>query len=44
MESDPFDSIRDPLIVAEGQRYKLIIEFGKDKPIWFDEVRSVTLK
>ena len=37
----PFDEISSPLIVAEGTRYNLIIEFGKDKPLWFDEVKNV---
>lgn len=38
----PFDEISDPLIVAEGERYNLIIEFAKDKPFWFDEVRNMS--
>jgi len=37
----PFDEIVDPLIVAEGEHYNLIIEFAKDKPFWFDEVKNM---
>jgi hypothetical protein len=38
----PFDKISDPLIVAEGERYNLIIEFAKGRPFWFDEVKNMT--
>ena len=38
----PFDEISSPLIVAEGTRYNLIIEFAKDKPFWFDEVKNMS--
>ena len=37
----PFDGIPDPLIVAEGEHYNLIIEFAKSKPFWFDEVKNM---
>jgi hypothetical protein len=40
----PFDEISSPLIVAEGTRYNLIIEFGKNKPFWFDEVKNMEWK
>jgi len=37
----PFDEIPDPLIVAEGEHYNLIIEFANGKPFWFDEVKNM---
>lgn len=40
----PFDEIRDPLIVAEGSRYNLIVQFSKSRPFWIDEVKNTTLK
>jgi hypothetical protein len=40
----PFDTISDPLIVAEGKRYNLIMEFAKGKPFWFDEVKITPVK
>jgi len=40
----PFDEISGPLIVAEGSRFNLIIEFAGGRPFWFDEVTNITLK
>ena len=40
----PFDTISDPLVVAEGERYNVLIEFAKGKPFWFDEVKTMSLK
>jgi|ERR1035441_5917205 hypothetical protein len=40
----PFDEISEPLIVAEGSRYSLIIEFADKRPFWFEEVKNMTFK
>lgn len=40
----PFDEISDPLVVAEGSRYDLLVQFAGGRPFWFDEVRQTTLK
>lgn len=40
----PFDEISDALIVAEGDRYNLIVQFAEGTPFWFDEVKTMTLK
>jgi hypothetical protein len=40
----PFDEISEPLIVAEGSNYNLIISFSKGKPFWLDEVKIMSLK
>jgi hypothetical protein len=37
----PFDTISEPLLVAEGDHYNLIIEFSEGRPFWFDEVRNM---
>ena len=39
----PFDTISDPLIVAEGKRYNVIMEFANGKPFWFDEVKTSSM-
>lgn len=40
----PFDDISEPLIVAEGRNYNLIILFGKGKPFWLDETKTLLKK
>jgi len=40
----PFDKISEPLIVAEGEHYNLIVEFAKGNPFWFDEVKNFHVK
>lgn len=41
-EVTPFDAIRDPVVVAGGERYNVIIEFAKDRPFWFEEVKNMS--
>jgi hypothetical protein len=40
----PFDDISEPLIVAEGRNYNLIILFTKGKPFWLDETKTLLEK
>lgn len=40
----PFDDISEPLIVAEGANYNLIILFAKGKPFWLDETKALIEK